>query len=140
MKLQILFLTAMFISVGLYAQSKQQSKAQDYFNTGYEEVNKGNYEKAISHFEKAIKADPTGNCGTNIKGKAHGELGYAYFRTGDSVQAMTYYNKSIQLDKRNPYPRVNKAALLLMQKKHQAAEQELDALITTNPTFIDGYV
>lgn len=129
-----------FVAIGIHAQSKSQLKATGYFQMGYDEVGKANYEKAITHFIKAIKADPTGNCGTNVKGKAHSELGYAYFRTGDSVQAMTYYNKAIQLDKHNPYPRVNKAALLLMQKKNIPAQRELDALITINPHFIDGYV
>lgn len=128
------------VSIGIQAQSKSQLKAKGYFQLGYDEVGKANYEKAITHFLKAIKADPTGNCGTNVKGKAHSELGYAYFRTGDSSQAITYYNKAIQLDKHNPYPRVNKAALLLMQKKNIPAQKELDALILTNPAFIDGYV
>jgi len=140
MKVLLPLFLAVFVFEELKAQSKKQSKAESYFQLGYEEVDKGNYDKAITHFEKAVKADPTGNCGTNVKGKAHSELGYAYFRTGDSAQAMVYYNKAIQFDKRNPYPRVNKAALLLMQKKSQAAQRELDALISTNPDFIDGYI
>ena len=124
----------------LKGQTKKQSKAESYFQMGYAEVGKDDYDKAITHFEKAIKLDPTGNCGTKVKGKAHSELGYAYFRTGDTVQAMVYYNRAIQFDKHNPYPRINKAALLLMQKKNPAAQRELDALIATNPNFIDGYV
>ncbi|HEY3403973.1 MAG TPA: tetratricopeptide repeat protein [Ohtaekwangia sp.] len=140
MKVLLPLFFILFVFEDLKGQTKKQSKAESYFQLGYAEVDKGNYDKAITHFEKAIKSDPTGNCGTNIKGKAHSELGYAYFRTGDSAQAMVYYNRAIQFDKRNPYPRVNKAALLLMQKKNQAAQRELDALIATNPNFIDGYV
>jgi len=142
MRVNALFIVFLAITglEDLKAQTKKAAKAESYFQLGYNEVDKGNYEKAIGHFEKAIKADPTGNCGSAVKGKAHGELGYAYFRTGDSVQAMTYYNKAIQLDRRNPYPHVNKAALLLMQKKNRDAQRELDVLVATNPNFIDAYI
>lgn len=127
------------IATSIAAQEKV-SKAESYFQKAYDEIDKGDYKKSIPHFEKAIKADPTGACGSSVKGKAHAELGYAYFHSGDTVNAMLYYNKAQRLNPQNPFPRINKAALFLMQKKNQHAIKELDALIVVLPNYIDGYV
>jgi tetratricopeptide (TPR) repeat protein len=118
----------------------QVEKARQYFSKGYHMVNQGNYTSAIESFLKAIEIDSTGNCGTGIKGNAHGELGGAYLRNGDTTKAATYFDRSIKLDPTNPFPRQNKAVMLSMQKKNNEAYLVLEGLIQLKPEFIDAYV
>lgn len=121
-------------------KKKKPSKAEVYYTNGHEQINQGHHADAIPFLEKAIKADPTGNCGTNTKGKAHNDLGYAYYRSGDTIRAMQFYNEALRLNHANPYARINKAALLMVQKKHTLAVKELTTLTQTNPDFVDGYL
>lgn len=123
------------------AQKKRKpTKAENYFKSGHVQIDQGKHADAIPFLEKAIKADPTGACGTDIKGKAHNDLGYAYYRAGDSIRAMQFYNEAIHLNRSNAYARINKASLLMVQKKHVQAIKELTTLTQTNPDFIDGYL
>jgi tetratricopeptide (TPR) repeat protein len=138
MKFLLAFVTVVLFLDNGYAQ--KISKAESHFNDAVAETDKGDYHKAIAHFQKAIKEDPSGRCGSKEKGRAQAELGYAYFRSGDSLNAIVYYNKAIELNKTNPYPRLNKAALLLMQRNTKGALKELDALIALNPTHVNAYV
>jgi len=136
----LLVLFSIVLQSPIEDDQKKPTKAEVHFQNASTEIDKGDYEKAIPHFLKAIKEDPSGACGTQEKGRAHAELGYAYFRAGDSLNAIVYYNKAIQLDKVNPYPRLNKAALFLMQKNTKGALKELDALIALNPSLPTAYV
>lgn len=131
------------ITVGLLATGLTvfgQVDARQYFGKGYYMINQRNYPVAIESFLKAIEMDSTGDCGTGIKGNAHGELGYAYIRSGDTTNATKYFDKSIKLDPTNAFPRQNKAAMLAMQKKNYEAYKLLDELIQFKPDFIDAYV
>lgn len=121
-------------------KKKKPTKAETYFKEGHAQIDQGKHGDAIPYLEKAIKADPTGMCGTTTKGKAHNDLGYAYYRSGDSIRAMQFYNEALKLNKANAYARINKASLLMVQKKHTLAVKELTTLTQTNPDFVDGYL
>jgi tetratricopeptide (TPR) repeat protein len=118
----------------------QADKARQYFAKGYYMIDQRNYPMAIESFLKAIEIDSTGDCETGMKGKAHGELGYAYLRTGDTTKAAAYFDKSIALDPANPLPRQNKAVMLSMQKRNEEAYQTLEELVQLKPDFIEAYV
>jgi len=133
-------LLSFFILSTVLATGQSSNKAIEHFQKANESVDRGEYDKAIPNYLKAIKADEAGYCGSSVKGKAHGDLGYAYFRSGDTTNAMVYFDRAIQLNKQNPFPRAIKADILLGQNKTKAALNELDQLILHNPTFIDGYV
>jgi tetratricopeptide (TPR) repeat protein len=118
----------------------QADKAQQYFSKGYYMIEQRNYPIAIESFLKAIEIDSTGNCGTGMKGKAHGELAYAYLRSGDTTNAATYFDKSIVLDPTNPFPRQNKAVMLSMQERNEEAYMTLEELIQLKPDYIEAYI
>jgi tetratricopeptide (TPR) repeat protein len=134
-----LILVGGLLVVSLSSQG-QSKKANEYFWKGYKMVDARNYKSAVAFFVKAIDADSTGDCGTQTKGKAHGELGYAYLKIGDTLNAYKYFDKSISLDATNPFPVQNKAVLLSMQNKNGEAYVLLDKLIQVKPDFIDAYV
>jgi len=131
-------ITLGLLATGLTALG--QVNAREFFGKGYYMINQRNYPVAIESFLKAIELDSTGDCGTGIKGNAHGELGYAYLRTGDTTKAATYFDKSIVLDPTNAFPRQNKAVMLSMQKKNEEAYQTLEELIQIKPDHIEAYV
>jgi tetratricopeptide (TPR) repeat protein len=135
---RLLIITGLIIT-GLTAFG-QADKARQYFGKGYYMIDQRNYPVAIESFLKAIESDSTGDCGTGMKGKAHGELAYAYLRSGDTTKAATYFDKSIALDPTNPFPRQNKAVMLSMQNRNDEAYRLLDELIQLRPGFIDAYV
>jgi tetratricopeptide (TPR) repeat protein len=137
--MKIVFCALLTLST-LTVTGQKTDKAAAHFQKANEAVDRGEYDKAIPSYLKAIKADETGSCGSSVKGKAHGDLGYAYFRSGDTTNAMVYFDRAIRLNNQNPFPRAIKADILLMQNKQKAALKELDDLIRHNPTFIDGYV
>ena len=118
----------------------QIKNAKEYFGKGYYMIGQRNYPVAIESLLKAIEIDSSGNCGTGIDGNAHGELGYAYLRNGDTTNAARYFDKSIILNPTNPFPRQNKAVMLSMQNKNDEAYKLLEELIQLNPNFIDAYV
>jgi tetratricopeptide (TPR) repeat protein len=131
-------ITLGFLTIGLTGFG--QVGAGQYFGKGYYMINQRNYPVAIESFLKAIEMDSTGECGTGIKGNAHGELGYAYIRSGDTTNATKYFDMAIKLGPTNAFPRQNKAAMLAMQKKYDEAYKLLDELIKFKPDFIDAYV
>jgi tetratricopeptide (TPR) repeat protein len=134
-----ILITLGLLATGLTAFG-QADKARQYFGKGYYMIDQRNYPVAIESFLKAIEIDSTGDCGTGMKGKAHGELAYAYLRSGDTTNAATYFDKSIALDPTNPFPRQNKAVMLTMQKRNEEAYKTLEELIQLKPDYIEAYV
>jgi len=132
-----LFIVALALTFNV---SAQREKAKEYFDRGYSLNGQGNYRGAIETLLQAVALDSTGDCGTGIGGNAQGEIGYAYLRSGDTINAYKYLDKSIVLNPSNPLPRQNKAVLLSMQKKYDDAVKTLDELIQLRPEFIDAYV
>lgn len=137
MKYQILFILGFLITS---IANGQNEKSKNYYSKGYEAIDKQAYSKAIKFLIKAIEEDTTGDCGTGVKGKAQGELGYAYLRSGDQLNAELFFNKSKTLDPTNPFPRQNLAALYAIQNKNTEAIQELNELIQIKSDFIEAYI
>jgi tetratricopeptide (TPR) repeat protein len=133
-----LLITFGLLATGLTAFG--QVDARQFFGKGYYMINQRNYPVAIESFLKAIELDSTGDCGTGIKGNAHGELGYAYLRSGDTTTAAIYFDKSIALDPTNAFPRQNKAVMFTMQKRNEEAYKTLEELIQIKPDYIEAYV
>src|SRR5690242_3485412 len=106
--MKIVFLSLFTLST-LTAICQQSDKATAHCQKANEAVERGEYQKAIPSYLKAIKEDELGYCGSSVKGKVHGDLGYAYFRSGDTTNAMLYFDRAIQLNKQNPFPRAIKA-------------------------------
>jgi len=124
----------------LSAPAFSQADASRYFVSGTNFIEDHKYVKAIELIEKAIALDPTGACGTGRKGNAHAELGFAYLKDGDTTKAFHYFDASIALDGKNPFPKQNKASVLAMQGKKLDAYKLLNEIIKDSPNFIDAYV
>lgn len=137
MKKSIFICALILTRLSIFGQSKN---AEKYFAKGYSLIDQKNYPAAIDSFLKAIEADSTGACGTGMKGKAHGELGYAYLKNNDTTNAEKYFDKSILLDSANPFPIQNRAVIFTMQNKYAEAFVLLNKLIKLRPNFIEAYI
>ncbi|MFH1397722.1 MAG: tetratricopeptide repeat protein, partial [Candidatus Omnitrophota bacterium] len=62
---------------------------------GYEEMRKGNLDRAIDIFNKVISMDAKNS-------NAYAGLGNTYFQKGESDKAIELFNKVISLDAENP--------------------------------------
>ena len=119
--------------------TEQQMRAKQYYDKAYTFVDNHEFEKAIKSYKKAIGIDSTGNCGTGKNGNAFGELGYSYTRIGDFVDALTYIDKAIELNKFAPEPYLSKSVILIQQGKKELALNVLDSLTRYLPTYAMGY-
>lgn len=111
-----------------------------YFFDGYTSVDKKDYPTAITNFKKAIEIDSTGQCGSERKGKAHGELGYAFLRNHDTIPALSYLKHSIRLDPTTVHPRQNLAFLYSSMKNNTAAIEELNKLLVIDTSYSMAYM
>jgi tetratricopeptide (TPR) repeat protein len=65
----VIILIVLVIGSIIYTEGKEK-----YNNLGIEEYKKGNYNKAISYFDKAIESDTNNAFAYNNRGLAHSEL------------------------------------------------------------------
>jgi len=91
----------------------QEAYAIAYSNRGFAYYNKGQYDRAIANYDKAIKLDPKFAIAYNNRGIAYGQKGdddraFADFDTAiklDPKSADTYYNRGIVYGQKGDYDR-----------------------------------
>ncbi len=109
------------------------------YKKAYQYITNGAYNKSIKLLESAIELDPLGNCGTGVNGKAQNELGYAYLRIHDYELSRQFFDKSINLNPKNPDPRMNKVASYILEKNLTKAKIELSIFIEELPGYPLAY-
>ncbi len=101
-------------------------------DSGLSFYDQGDYENAITQFNRAIASQPK-------MGEAYNDRGLAYFSLGETGQAMADFNKAIEL---LPNPAVaynNRGALYLSQGDHEQALTDLDKAIELSSTLAKAY-
>ncbi|MBW1915530.1 MAG: tetratricopeptide repeat protein [Deltaproteobacteria bacterium] len=104
----ILFVT------GCEEVQKQTLDADFYINQGNAYVGKGQYDQAISDFNKAIQINPR-------FAKAYYNRGVAYKRKGQYDQAISDYNKAIEINPRDALAYYNRGIACFYAKKYEKA-------------------
>lgn len=132
----IIFLILIFICQFTFSQTE---KPDELYKEAYQCITNGNYNKSIRLLTKAIQLDSLGNCGTGINGKAQNELGYANMRIQKFKLSRELFDKSIELNPRNPDPRTNKVTSYLLEKDLEKAKIELDVFIKELPGYPLAY-
>ncbi len=89
MKKLILIALALFISA--CAASEIENNAEFYYNRGIDRFERGDYDKAISDYSKAIEINPR-------FAMAYANRGGAYLNKGLYDQAISDSNKAIELN------------------------------------------
>lgn len=95
------------------------------YGKGYCLNSKGSYSAAIPHLRKAIEMEDTYTA-------AYVELGYSYYKTGNTVDAMTNFNYAIALSPKNENGRYYKGLIYISQKDKTNAQKMVDELKSLN--------
>ncbi|UCE81364.1 MAG: tetratricopeptide repeat protein [Methanobacteriota archaeon] len=93
-----------------------------------EALAKGDFEKAVSRFNKAIKADP--KCAEAHFGKAEAAVGFPKMSVED---VQTSYKKAVDLDPKNPIYQSSYAAFLVEIGRFNEAEAAYNQAATIDP-------
>ena len=97
------------------------------FNSSSNNVSKlGNYNKAITEYDKAIEINPRDSLGWNNKG-------LSLYYLGKFDEAIASFDKAIETNKYDPFPRNNKGLALYYLGKYDEAIASFDKAIEISP-------
>ena len=91
-KVLLLALSILLLAPALAQAANAQ--AQEYDELGMSLYRQGLYAKAITYFQNAVQADPT-------DWEGYENLGNAYFKINDNADALSAYQKSLQINPNN---------------------------------------
>ncbi len=101
-------------------------EARKAYEKGAKESRKGNPQKAIAHFQRALALHPR-------YVQALNDLGVQYLRLNELAQARTAFQQAIEVDPQAPHPHVNLGFLHLLQREYEAALAHLQQAVTLDP-------
>jgi tetratricopeptide (TPR) repeat protein len=107
-------------------------KARELYDKGNEWVEKGNLEKALSFFEKAVKQDEK-------FAFAWDNIGICNRKLGNYDAALAAYNKSLEVDPGGITPLQNIPVVYQYQKKYDKALQAYESLQHQYPDDPEGF-
>ena len=118
----------------LYDNISNPEKSEIYcygFGNFYYEI--GNYQSAISSFEKSLEFNYNQIASNN-------NLGNVYFKLRNYDQAIIYYNNAITINENNSLAYYNKGKVLVMMNKFTEALEYFEKSIKLDPGYIYGYL
>ncbi len=101
-------------------------EARKEYEKGAKESRKGNAQKAIAHFQRALALHPR-------YVQALNDLGVQYLRLNDLAQARAVFQQAIEVDPQASHPYVNLGFLCLLQREYEAALAHLQRAVTLDP-------
>lgn len=129
------------IKAKVAANDKQHSKslssnkdAMDWYAKGLDESKQGNYEKAISYYQKAVKIDPE-------FAFAWDNMGISYRKLGNYDKALEAYQKSLEVDPTGMMPLQNIPVVYQYKQEYDkaiAAYEKLAEVDKDNPEIFYG--
>ena len=121
---------ALFLPAITFADNK--ADAYKYAVEGKEAAKKGQWDKAIEAFRKAIEADPK-------EANNHNNLGIALRSAGKLDEAIKAFSDGIETEPNNSASYVNRGVAYTSQQKYDKAIEDLDRGIKLNPNNVAGY-
>jgi len=103
-----------------------QNSAEEYFNSGIEKANSGDYEGAIKEFDKAVEINPKFAEAYYNRGVAKGEL-------GDYRGGIEDYNKAIEINPRYAKAYYNRGVLKGNLGNYRGEIEDYNKAIEINP-------
>jgi Flp pilus assembly protein TadD len=114
------------ISVARLAEAIPKEARKEY-EKGTRESRKGNPQKAIAHFQRALALHPR-------YVQALNDLGVQYLRLNDLARARAAFHQAIEVDPQAPHPHVNLGFLCLLHREYEAALAHLQRAVALDPT------
>ncbi|MDI6758520.1 MAG: tetratricopeptide repeat protein [Candidatus Omnitrophota bacterium] len=104
-----------------------------YLKRGMAYYSKGNFNQAISDFNKAIKVDPNYSI-------AYAKRGLAYFEKKDTAYAISDYTKAIAINPRYEEAYYIRGLAYASQEKFEQAISDYAKAIEINPDYVQAYI
>lgn len=135
-KLLLSFALAVTLSAPALAEEKQspsssENKVLDHIDIADQELEKGNYQKAIDEYDLALKSNAK-----NPRTWAGRALAWAYLEK--YPQSIKDYNRSIHLDAKNAGVMYGRGAVYVRMSEHKKAIKDFDRALRMNPKMPDG--
>jgi len=120
--------------IALWGDTAQKSphKARAQYCLGYAYFNKGDFNKALTHFDQAVQIKPN-----YIEALVN--RGIIYFEEGRMPQALADYDKVIKLDDNVAEAFYNRGNVFLKQNNLSRAILDYDLAIKLNPRYAEAY-
>ncbi len=120
------------LSTLLLDDTKRQTEAKIWYNKGYDEGEKGNYEKAIDYYTKAIELKPD-------YAAAYINRGNIYNGLKEYEKAINDFNKAIELEPDIAIAYNNRGIVYYRLKKYGNAINDYNKAIEVKPDDADAY-
>ncbi len=121
------------LSCATTQQKQVESKdANFYFNRGTAYIAKGQYDQAISDFNKALEINPS-------YAEAYNNRGAVYSRKGQNDEAISDYSKAIEIDPEGVKAYNNRAWEYTLKLQYDQAISDLKKAHEINPGNADIY-
>jgi len=105
--------------------------AQRYYEAAMDHFERGRYDKALEHIEKAIAAQPK-------NADFHSTKGVFHHKMNNLTGAIDAYRKAIELEPKHAFSRFNLGLIFMKIGRVQEAIHEWDAVIRANPRDVDA--
>ncbi len=129
--IHLFFILIIFLS-SYQIQHLSAQDAEKYFVLANQFYKSQKYDEAIQNYQNALKINPT-------FAKASHNLGNVYYALGEPIDAMKYYNQSIQNAPDDFAPYISRGFLYLDLKKIKEAENDLQKSLKLKPDAPEGH-
>lgn len=113
------------VSVGSLAAAIPKEARKEY-ERGSKEARRGNAEKAVAHFQRALELHPP-------YVQALNDLGVQYMKLNRSSEALATFRRALEIDPQAPHPHVNIGVLYLQQRAFADAAASLQRAVELDP-------
>jgi tetratricopeptide (TPR) repeat protein len=124
---------ALFFAFGLLACSIQD-QAADCVNQGIAQAQKGEWQKAITSFTRALELK------TQYQEVVHYNRGLAYANLGKMDQALADFNRVLALNPKDLEGYINRGRVYLIKGDFGRAISEYDQALKLNPKYLRAYI
>lgn len=105
--------------------------AQRYYEAAMDLFERGRYDKALEHIEKAITAQPK-------NADFHSTKGVFYHKMNNLTGAIEEYRKAVELQPKHTFSRFNLGLIFMKIGRVQEAIREWEAVVRVNPRDVDA--
>jgi tetratricopeptide (TPR) repeat protein len=133
--LMLISIIIILISFSCISTQKKQGELRDvqfYNNRGIAYGNKGEYDQAISDFNKAIEISPR-------YADPYNNRGVSYSRKGKNDEAISDYSKAIEIDPKFVKAYHNRAWEYTLKGQYDRAISDLNKALEINPRDADTH-
>jgi murein L,D-transpeptidase YafK/Tfp pilus assembly protein PilF len=114
-------------------QSQPENNALSFYERGNDSKDKGNYDKALEYYQKAIKLNPEYE-------DAHFAIGVVYYKQDRLTSAINAFERVLQINPASRETHNNLAVIYELQGDYERAMKELQETIRLDPAYEKGHL